>query len=975
MSELVSLYRAHHGKVSDRWSLYLAEYDRLLAPWRDRPVRLLEIGIQNGGSLEIWGRYFPNATALVGCDIDPKCIELRYDDPRVSVVVDDACTDAGQQRIADACREYDIVIDDGSHRSGHIVDAFARYFPMLSSDGLFVAEDLHCSYWSEFEGGLADPVSSISLFKALADVTTHEHWGIPLERQRYLDAFAIRYGARFAEDVLACVHSVEFVNSMCIVRKRPAESNALGARVIVGEDESVRPGALEYSGSVAAPPDQTANPWTGGLLAGSVPSPGAPCLPGTLHAALPLALPSVQARIDTLERAVPARERALSDAAALRLRENFQVEQEVATLRAHATDLAKLVTVRDEQIADFLLQNGAPAVRAARFAERIAKRVFPPGTLRRRLWAVALRFVDHTYRYGLRSALSIRRRGPESQTARREPIPEGTRAWPVDFARWIEANEPDEAALRAQAEASPPYDAAHPLFSLIIPIYKVPAPVLEATLASVTAQTYGNWEACLAYADLENDANWALIEARAAQEPRFKAARLDENGGISRNSNAALALARGEFVVLLDHDDELTPWALHDLATKIAEVPDADFLYSDKDSIDAAGNLRQNPLFKPRWSPEMMYSVNYLTHLNAMRRSVVVDVGGWRPETDGAQDWDIFFRVAERSRRVERVEGVGYHWRIIAGSTATGLAAKPYAALGQLRTIEERVRRLALPASVFPSRESGFRLLWQIASYPSVDLVLHGAGDVARVSSLLARVVEESQGLIASVTWVRSAGTPGGLARDGLAPTVPVTEVPVAIGADPAEAFATATQGGHAPVILFLDASIERFDSDALREVVGWALLHPEIAFAGGLLLTGHDRVVEAGRIVGSGHRSLPLFRDMPLRHWGAFGGPLWYRNVSAVSPAACAFKREVWRQQAHAGLDWNEAFVAHCLDAGPLGQRGMVTPHARFYLPQLPEAADLELDPSFGEDPCFHPAFASVSPLTLADRRVSDRR
>ena len=135
------------------------------------------------------------------------------------------------------------------------------------------------------------------------------------------------------------------------------------------------------------------------------------------------------------------------------------------------------------------------------------------------------------------------------------------------------------------------------------------------------------------------------------------------------------------------------------------------------------------------------------------------------------------------------------------------------------------------------------------------------------------------------------------------------------------------------------------------------------------------DLLVEAGRIVGSGHRSLPLFRDMPLRHWGAFGGPLWYRNVSAVSPAACAFKRKAWRQQAHAGLAWNEAFVAHCLDAGPLGQRGMVTPHARFYLPQLPDAADFEADPSFGEDPCFHPAFASVSPLTLADRPVSDRR
>ena len=115
-------------------------------------------------------------------------------------------------------------------------------------------------------------------------------------------------------------------------------------------------------------------------------------------------------------------------------------------------------------------------------------------------------------------------------------------------------------------------------------------------------------------------------------------------------------MAIGEFVALLDHDDELTPWALHDIAQCILTLPDADFLYSDKDSINASGSLRQSPLFKPKWSPEMLYSVNYLTHLNVMRRAVVRRVGGWRSETDGAQDWDLFLRVIESSRQVERVE-------------------------------------------------------------------------------------------------------------------------------------------------------------------------------------------------------------------------------------------------------------------------------------------------------------------------------
>jgi hypothetical protein len=130
---LEQLYAEHSGKVSDKWSIYLTEYDRIFNEYRDKPVRLLEIGIQNGGSLEIWSKFFPGAQKLVGCDINPDCARLIYDDLRIAVVVGDANTDAVQATVLQHSPVFDVIIDDGSHRSSDIVKSFARYFPGSSS--------------------------------------------------------------------------------------------------------------------------------------------------------------------------------------------------------------------------------------------------------------------------------------------------------------------------------------------------------------------------------------------------------------------------------------------------------------------------------------------------------------------------------------------------------------------------------------------------------------------------------------------------------------------------------------------------------------------------------------------------------------------------------------------------------------------------------------------------------------------------
>lgn len=259
---LKQLYEEHQGKVTDKWFIYLVEYDRIFSAYRDSSIRLLEIGVQNGGSLDIWSQYFPNALHLIGCDINPACVKLSYVDPRINLIISDANTDNAEKAILSITPKFDVIIDDGSHSSSDIIKSFSRYWPHLSDGGVFVAEDLHCSYWQEYEGGLYDPFSSMTFFKYLADIVNYEHWGILSKRNDILAGMALKYGFAFDEESLKHIHSIEFINSVCIVRKKQINNNILGSRIIVGTDEAVIPGHKDRCLSFQHKPNEVTNFWS-----------------------------------------------------------------------------------------------------------------------------------------------------------------------------------------------------------------------------------------------------------------------------------------------------------------------------------------------------------------------------------------------------------------------------------------------------------------------------------------------------------------------------------------------------------------------------------------------------------------------------------------------------------------------------------------------------------------------------------------
>jgi len=293
-----------------------------------------------------------------------------------------------------------------------------------------------------------------------------------------------------------------------------------------------------------------------------------------------------------------------------------------------------------------------------------------------------------------------------------------------------------------------------PLFSIVTPVYDTPADVLAAMLRSVRGQRFEDWELCLVDDCSTEPHVAAMLERAQGEDPRIRVCHREVNGGIVAASNDALAMATGEFVALLDHDDELHPKALERVAAAIEADPEADYIYTDEDKIDRAGRS-SGPFFKPDWSPERMRTQMYTCHLSVMRRRLVEEVGGFDGEFEGSQDWDLVLKVSERARAVVHVPEVLYHWRTLETSTAgAGEEAKPWAFEAGTRAVQAHCERVGLPAKVERDLEvpGVYHLRPRLQREPLVSIVIPTAGgsrevrfeQVVLVEHCLRSIVETS---------------------------------------------------------------------------------------------------------------------------------------------------------------------------------------------------------------------------------------
>ncbi len=523
-------------------------------------------------------------------------------------------------------------------------------------------------------------------------------------------------------------------------------------------------------------------------------------------------------------------------------------------------------------------------------------------------------------------------------SARQGSVPAPASAPPSALSQLLNLGDPYLAWKREvepllDQKVKPAHAGLRPLISIVLPVYKVSPRILRATLDSLLRQTYSNWEACIAFADPEGAASLQLLMRYARRDRRFRVERLDQNFGISGNSNAALSLARGDYIGLLDHDDELTPQALARIVEAITATPQADFLYTDKEQLSESGARRFAPLLKPSWSPETLYSVNYLTHFNVLSAGLMAQIGGWALGVDGAQDWDLFLRATERAAHILRVPGIAYSWRVHPGSTAAGIAAKPYALDAQLRALNRHAERVQLPGRFERYPDTDYRVVWNEVA--PVRVLVLGGRQVEPLLTLVSHLERERR----DFTQVDLLLTP----EDSWAfrkqwrqskRSLPAwCKVNSLIAEAPIQRAAGLLTSASERVTVILDGGLMVHTPGALRQLAGWLHGDGPIAFASGVTVESDDFVVEAGSVRDEAGVAHPLFRGSGLRQWGAFGGPLWHRNVATASPYLLALRTSEAARglAALAALDWQHAFHRLCADLTQVGERrGVVDPSAR---------------------------------------------
>lgn len=502
------------------------------------------------------------------------------------------------------------------------------------------------------------------------------------------------------------------------------------------------------------------------------------------------------------------------------------------------------------------------------------------------------------------------------------PALRGPRA--PEYSDWVLATRPDPArltAMTAQSRAWP----RRPLLSVLLTTYDPPERWLRRALDSVIEQTYDHWECCVADDASTHPEVRAVLAEYAARDPRIRIEFRPVNGHISAATNTALAVARGEFIVLLDHDDELAPDALHWVAAEIIGHPEADLVYTDEDKIDEHG-MRFDPHFKSDWDPDLLCAQNCVNHLGAYRTELVRALGGFREGVEGAQDWDLALRIgmADARGRARHIPRVLYHWRAIAGSAAAGSDQKGYVQAAQRRVLTDLVARQGSQARVLPVINNVYwRLQYPLPSpRPAVSIILFGPPMPRDVEAAGARLLRAQH--YGPVEVVVAAGT--------------------------GDALTAAVGRARGAVFCFCDTALEGAGDGWLEELVAQAL-RPGIGAAGPIVYAPDGTIVEAGW-VGAGERAfMPLFAGCRRGHLGPQAHARLSRNLSVVGARAVAVTRARFdgaggfSPTAPAGWE----LVDLCLRLDESGLRNVWTPFAEL-LDRAPDAWTAMMADSLGD-------------------------
>ena len=503
----------------------------------------------------------------------------------------------------------------------------------------------------------------------------------------------------------------------------------------------------------------------------------------------------------------------------------------------------------------------------------------------------------------------------------------------IPYGPWYENYKPTEAELEKQRKRIWKHSIT---FSIVVPAFRTPELFLRQMIESVQAQTYKNWELCIANASPEDERMAAVLAEYAEKDSRIKIKKLSDNEGIARNTNEALAMAAGDFVGLLDHDDLLAPNALYEMAAALEQDPDIEALYTDEDKVRADLSEHFQPHLKPDYNLDLLRSNNYICHFFVAKRSLIGQVGGFSSEYDGAQDYDFIFRCTDAAKKVHHVPEILYHWRTHEASTADNPTSKMYAYEAGRRAIEAHLKRRGQEGIVSLKKDLGFyRVTYPVKEQPLVSILIPNK-DQKESLELCIRSIREKTGYENyEIVIIENNST-----------TQEIFDFYEELKKDKSIRVVTwerefnysainnfGVQHAKGELLLFLNNDVEVLTEDWMEQLVG-NCLRPEVGITGVKLLYPDGTIQHAGTVIGIGGVAGHMFVNMPGERSGYMHKASLQMNYSAVTAACMMMKRSVFEKIGGFEEELSVAFndVDLCLRTGQAGYLVVYNPYVELY-------------------------------------------
>lgn len=500
------------------------------------------------------------------------------------------------------------------------------------------------------------------------------------------------------------------------------------------------------------------------------------------------------------------------------------------------------------------------------------------------------------------------------------------------YEAWLARHKVDKRTLRRQKHAA---FAQKPLISIVIPLYCTPLPYLKELLESVRRQSYENWQLCLADGSPDDKAK-EFIEKHYGREKRIVYRKLEENGGISVNTNEAVALAAGEYLMLCDHDDTLEPDALYEIVKAINDTG-ADVLYTDEDKVSMDGRHYFDPNFKPDFNLFRLRENNYICHIFVVKKSLTDETGLLRSEFDGAQDFDFILRCCEKAQKITHIPKVLYHWRCHMDSTAADPSSKAYAYEAGRKAVREHYQRLGIDAKVEMTERPGwYRSHVKVQGNPLVSVIIPNKDHTDDLELCLFSMTRKStyrnyEILIVENNSEKEETFEYYRKLPDRYPKARVLTWEKEFNYSAINNFAAKEAKGE--YLLFLNNDVEILTPDWMEEMLQ-NCQQENVAAVGAKLYYPDDTIQHAGVVLGlggiAGHIMCRASKEDP----GYFGRMISVQEISAVTAACMMVKKSDF--DAVGGLDetFQVAFndIDLCMKFRAAGKKIIFTPYAELY-------------------------------------------